>query len=332
MPDPLDLPIRPRRLRLRPEFRAMLQRVTLRRSDFIVPVFVTEGSGVRREVPSMPGVFQMSVDVAATWLSKRAEEGFKAYLVFGVIERAKKDPTGSAALEGDNVVCRLLREVGRQQIPMAGITDLCFCEYTSHGHCGPLTADGATVQNDATVERLVTQAVNHAQAGAAVIAPSGMMDGTIGALRRGLDAAGFADVALLAYAVKYASAFYGPFRDAADSAPAHGDRKSYQMDPARGVEEALLEARLDVEQGADMIMVKPAAAYLDVIAACRRAFDVPMVAYQVSGEYSMIEAAARNGWIDRDRLLLESLTAIKRAGADLIISYYAEVLAKLLPA
>src|SRR3954471_6053657 len=330
MSDPLDLPIRPRRLRLRPEVRAMLQRVTLRRSDFIVPVFVTEGGGVRREVASMPGVFQMSVDVAATWLAKRAEEGFNAYLIFGVIERAKKDPAGSVALDGDNVVCRLLREVVRQQIPMAGITDLCFCEYTSHGHCGPLTADGGTVKNDETVERLVTQAVNHARAGAAIIAPSGMMDGTIGALRRGLDAAGFTDVALLAYAVKYASAFYGPFRDAADSAPAHGDRKSYQMDPARGLDEALLEARLDVEQGADLIMVNPAAAYLDVIAACRRAFNVPMVAYQVSGEYAMIEAAAQKGWIDRDRILLESLTAIKRAGADLIITYYAEVLAKLL--
>jgi porphobilinogen synthase len=310
----------------------MLQRVTLRRSDFIVPVFVTEGAGFRNEVPSMPGVFQMSVDLAADWLARRAEEGFKSYLVFGVIDRAKKDPAGSNALEPDNVVCRLLREVNRRQIPMAGITDLCFCEYTSHGHCGPLSDDGSTVRNDETVARLVTQAVNHARAGAAVIAPSGMMDGTIAALRKGLDAANFPDVALLAYAVKYASAFYGPFRDAADSAPAHGDRKSYQMDPARGVEEALLEARLDVEQGADMIMVKPAAAYLDIISACRRAFDVPMVAYQVSGEYSMIEAAARNGWIDRDRLLLESLTAIKRAGADLIISYYAEALAKLLPA
>jgi porphobilinogen synthase len=330
MPDPLDLPIRPRRLRLRPELRAMLQRVHLRRSDFIVPVFVTEGAGVRKEVASMPGVFQMSVDVATPWLARRAEEGFKSYLVFGVIDRAKKDPLGSPALDPDNVVCRLLREVGRQQIPMAGITDLCFCEYTSHGHCGPMTADGQTVQNDATVERLVTQAVNHARAGAAVIAPSGMMDGTVGALRRGLDAARFPDVALLAYAVKYASAFYGPFRDAADSAPSHGDRKSYQMDPARGVDEALMEARLDVEQGADMIMVKPAAAYLDVIAACRQRFDVPTVAYQVSGEYSMIEAAARNGWIDRDRVVLESLTAIKRAGADLIISYYAETLARLL--
>ena len=329
---PQDLPIRPRRLRRSPELRAMLQTVHLRRADVIVPVFVTEGANVRKEVPSMPGVHQMSIDVAAPWLAQRAEEGFKSYLVFGVIDRAKKDPAGSPALDPDNVVCRLLREVNRQQIPMAGITDLCFCEYTSHGHCGPLTPDGCTVKNDETVAALVTQAVNHANAGAAIIAPSGMMDGTIAALRKGLDAANFHDVALLAYAVKYASAFYGPFRDAADSAPAHGDRKSYQMDPARGLDEALLEARLDVEQGTDLIMVKPAAAYLDVIAACKRAFDVPMVAYQVSGEYAMIEAAAQKGWIDRDRILLESLTAIKRAGADLIITYYAETLARLLPA
>jgi porphobilinogen synthase len=327
---PEDLPIRPRRLRRSPELRAMLQTVHLRRSDIICPVFVAEGSNVRREVSSMPGVYQMSVDVAAPWLEKRAEEGFKSYLLFGVIDRARKDPAGSAALDPGNVVCRLLREAARRQIPMAGITDLCFCEYTSHGHCGPLTPDGCTVKNDETVAALVTQAVNHARAGASIIAPSGMMDGTIAALRRGLDAAGFADVALLAYAVKYASAFYGPFRDAADSAPAHGDRKSYQMDPARGLDEALLEARLDVEQGADLIMVKPAAAYLDVIAACKRAFNVPMVAYQVSGEYAMIEATAQKGWIDRDRILLESLTAIKRAGADLIITYYAETLAQLL--
>ena len=312
--------------------RGMLGRVALRRSEIIVPVFVAEGTGVRREVGSMPGVFQMSVDVAVPWLARRAEEGFKAYLVFGVIDKAKKDAAGSAALDPENVVCRLLREVRKAQVPMLGVTDLCFCEYTSHGHCGVMSADGSTVRNDETVERLVAQAVNHARAGAAVIAPSGMMDATVGALRKGLDAGGFVDVAILAYSVKYASAFYGPFRDAADSAPAFGDRRSYQMDPARGIEEALLEARLDIEQGADMIMVKPAGAYLDVIAACRREFEVPVVAYQVSGEYSMIEAAARNGWIDRDRIVLESLTSIKRAGADLMISYYAETLAKLLPA
>jgi len=304
--------------------------VILRRSDVIVPVFVREGTGVRQEVASMPGVFQMSLDVALPWLQRRAEEGFGAYLVFGVIDRTKKDPAGSPALDEDNVVCRLLREARDRHLPMAGITDLCFCEYTSHGHCGPMTEDGSTVKNDETVHRLVRQAVNHAKAGAAVVAPSGMMDGTVGALRQGLDAAGFVDVSILSYAVKYASAFYGPFRDAADSAPAFGDRKSYQMDPARGVDEALLEARLDVEQGADLVMVKPAGPYLDVVAAVRRELNVPVVAYQVSGEYAMLEAAARNGWLDRERAVLESLVAIKRAGADLIITYYAELLAKLL--
>jgi porphobilinogen synthase len=315
---------------LQPQLRAMLQRVTLRRADVVVPVFVTEGTGVRREVPSMPGVYQMSVDVAAGWLAKRAEEGFGAYLVFGVIDRAKKDAAGSEALDEENVVCRLLRTAKSQRVPMLGVTDLCFCEYTSHGHCGVLTEDRSTVRNDETVARLVKQAVNHARAGAAVIAPSGMMDGTVGALRAGLDAAGFADVAILAYAVKYASAFYGPFRDAADSAPEFGDRRSYQMDPSRGVEEAILEAQLDVEQGADMVMVKPAGPYLDVIAAVRQRVNVPVVAYQVSGEYAMLEAAARNGWLDRERAVLESLTAIKRAGADLIITYYAELLARLI--
>ena len=327
-----DLPIRPRRLRLTPQLRKMLQRVTLRRSDVICPVFVRDGTNIRNEVASMPGVFQMSVDVACEWLARRAEEDFASYLVFGVIERDKKDAMGSAALDPDNVVCRLLREARSQKLPMVGITDLCFCEYTSHGHCGPLCDDKSTVKNDETVERLVKQAVNHARAGAAVIAPSGMMDGTVGALRDGLDDAGFQDVSILSYAVKYASAFYGPFRDAADSAPQHGDRRGYQMDPARGVEEALTEVDLDIEQGADMVMVKPAGAYLDVLSVVRDEFDVPVVAYQVSGEYAMIEAAARNGWLDGDRAVLESLIAIKRAGADLIITYYAERLAKLLPA
>src|SRR5437870_12884503 len=208
-----DLTVRPRRLRMQPQLRRMLARVELRRSDIIVPLFVRDGKGVRSEVPSMPGIYQMSVDVAGDWLAQRATEGFGAYLVFGVIERDKKDAAGSAALDPDNVVCRLLRRVKEQKIPMVGITDLCFCEYTSHGHCGPLTDDKSTVKNDETVERLVKQAVNHAKAGAGIIAPSGMMDGTVGALRRGLDAAGFADVSVLSYAVKYASAFYGPFRD-----------------------------------------------------------------------------------------------------------------------
>ncbi len=219
MPDRFDLPIRPRRLRQQPQLREMLRRHVIRRSDIIAPVFVCEGQGVRREVPSMPGVFQMSADVALDWLGARANEGFGAYLVFGVIDRAKKDPIGSAALDEGNVVCELLRRAKSAKLKMAGITDLCFCEYTSHGHCGPMTADHATVQNDQTVALLVRQAINHARAGAAVIAPSGMMDGTVGALRKGLDAEGLIDVAILSYAVKYASAFYGPFRDAADSRP-----------------------------------------------------------------------------------------------------------------
>ena len=331
-PTPLSDLIRPRRLRGRPELRQMLQRITLRRSDIIVPLFVREGTNIRREVPSMPGVFQMSVDVATDWLAKRAEEGYLAYLIFGVVERQQKDASGSAALDPDNIVCKLLRSAKNKVPRMLGITDLCFCEYTDHGHCGILSDDQATVRNDITVQRLVAQAVNHAKAGAAVIAPSGMMDGTVGALRHGLDAAGFPDISVLSYSVKYASAFYGPFRDAADSAPAFGDRRTYQMDPARGLEEALTEIDLDIRQGADMVMVKPAGPYLDVISAVRQRVNVPVVAYQVSGEYSMLEAASRNNWLDRDRAVLESLTAIKRAGADLIITYYAELLAKLLPA
>jgi porphobilinogen synthase len=322
---------RPRRLRLSASLREMLQSVHLRRSDIIVPIFVREGKNEKREVSSMPGVYQMSVDIAADFLHQRADEGFKAFLIFGVIDRTQKDALGSAALDENNVVCRLLRETIQRKIPMASITDLCFCEYTSHGHCGVLSDDKSTVLNDQTVERLVQQAVNHARAGATVIAPSGMMDGTVAALRNGLDANNFPDVAILSYAVKYASAFYGPFRDAADSAPEFGDRKTYQMDPLRGADEAILEAKMDIEQGADMIMVKPAGPYLDIISAVREQTHVPLVAYQVSGEYAMIEAAAKNNWIDGDRVMLESLHAIKRAGADLIITYYAEKLAKVLP-
>jgi porphobilinogen synthase len=331
MNQPQSLVFRPRRLRGQPQLRAMLQRITLQRDDFILPVFVCEGTRQSKPIASMPGVNQMSVDLAADWLAARAEAGFGAYLVFGVIPREQKDAAGSAALDENNVVCRLLREVGTRRIPMAGITDLCFCEYTRHGHCGILSEDRSTVDNDSTVERLVQQALNHARAGAACIAPSGMMDGTVGALRAGLDQAGFTDLPILAYSVKYASAFYGPFRDAADSAPEFGDRRSYQMDPARGVDEALHEARLDIEQGADLVMVKPAGPYLDVIRAVRQEVQVPVVAYQTSGEYAMLEAAAANGWLDRDRAVIESLLAIRRAGADLTITYYAERLEKLLP-
>jgi porphobilinogen synthase len=318
-------------MRMLAPLRGALAGVRLHRRDLIVPVFVRDGKGVRREIPSMPGIFQMSVDVAADWLQQRAAAGFAAFLAFGVIDRAGKDPAGSLALDPDNVVCRLLRETTARKIPMIGITDLCFCEYTSHGHCGILSDDRSTVMNDLTVSRLVEQALNHARAGAAIVAPSGMMDGAVGALRRGLDLAGFIDVAILSYSVKYASAFYGPFRDAADSAPQFGDRRSYQMDPARGVREAIHEALLDIEQGADMVMVKPAMPYLDILAAVSRKVNVPVVAYQVSGEYSMLEAAARQGWIEREAAVIESLLAIKRAGADLIITYFSDVAEKMLP-
>jgi len=327
-----NLPQRPRRLRLSPLMRGSLAGVRLQRRDLIIPLFVCEGRGVRKEIASMPGIYQMSVDVAADWLQERHGEGFPAYLVFGVIDRAAKDPHGSAALDPNNVVCRLLREMKSRKSAMLAITDLCFCEYTSHGHCGILSGDGSTVLNDATVPRLVEQAINHAKAGADLVAPSGMMDGAVGALRTGLDAAGFGDVGILAYSVKYASAFYGPFRDAADSAPQVGDRRSYQMDPARGVSEAIREARLDVEQGADLVMVKPGLPYLDILAAVKQAVNVPVVAYQVSGEYSMIEAAAAKGWLDPDAVILESLTALKRAGADMIITYFSAAAARLLKA
>jgi porphobilinogen synthase len=308
----------------------MLQRVSLRRSDIIVPVFVCGGAGVNKPVASMPGVAQMSVDVASDWLGKLSQSGFGAYLAFGVIERTKKDASGSESLNPSNVVCDLIRTTKNSKNPMAAITDLCLCEYTDHGHCGPLMPDGSTVDNDATLTLLAKQAVNHANAGADVIAPSGMMDNMVRAIRAGLDDADYIDVPILSYAVKYASAFYGPFRDAADSAPAHGDRKCYQMDPARGLDEALHEVDLDLQQGADMVMVKPAGAYLDVIRSVRDRVKVPVVAYQVSGEYAMIQAAGANGWIDRDRVIIESLTSIKRAGADLIISYFAPDLIRLL--
>jgi porphobilinogen synthase len=326
-----NLPRRPRRTRLLTPLRGSLATVHLHRRDLILPIFVRDGKNIRQEIPSMPGIHQMSVDVATDWLEQRAAAGFRAYLAFGAIDRAKKDSVGSAALDPDNVVCRLLREANAKKIPMTGITDLCFCEYTSHGHCGILSEDKSTVMNDATVARLVEQAINHAKAGAAIVAPSGMMDGSVGAIRQGLDQAGFTDVAILAYSVKYASAFYGPFRDAADSAPQFGDRRSYQMDPARGAKEAIDEALLDIEQGADMVMVKPAMPYLDILTAVKQKVNVPLVAYQVSGEYSMLEAAARQGWIDREAAVMESLLAIKRAGADLIISYFFDVAETILP-
>jgi porphobilinogen synthase len=272
----------------------------------------------------MPGVYQRSIDVALDWLSGLAKRGISAFIAFGVIDRALKNAGGDEALNPDNVVCRLLREVKARQLPMTAISDLCFCEYTDHGHCGILTSDKSTVDNDATLPRLAQQAVNHARAGADVVAPSGMMDNGVAAIRNALDSNGLGDISILAYSVKYASSFYCPFRDAADSVPSFGDRKTYQMDPARGADEAMAEIQLDIQQGADIVMVKPAGAYLDVIAAARNQFKVPIAAYQVSGEYAMLHAAAQKGWLDLDSAMRESLLAIKRAGADMIITYFAE--------
>ena len=304
----------------------MLSRVSLAPAHLIAPLFVTDGP--RAEVASMPGVFRRPVSDAADWLDSLADRGVGGFVAFGVIDPARKDAAGTASLDGDNVVCRLVRECKRRGNPMTAVTDLCLCEYTDHGHCGPLR-DG-TVDNDATLDLLAKQAANHAEAGADWIAPSGMMDGMVAAVRRGLDDAGHRRAAILSYSVKYAGPFYGPFRDAADSAPGHGDRRGYQMDPRRGVDEAVREAELDVAEGADLVMVKPAGPFLDVIAAVRAALRVPVVGYQTSAEYAMHVAGERAGWVDGDGVALESALAIRRAGADAVITYHVERLLGLL--
>lgn len=304
----------------------MLQRVRLRASDLIVPVFVHDGP--KLEVASMPGVFRLGVDDAADWLDSMAELGIGGYLVFGVLGDDQKDAVGSSGEAGDNVVCRLLRETQRRGNPMLAITDVCLCEYTDHGHCAPLV-DGEA-DNDAALAKLGRQAVIHAEAGADWVAPSAAMDGMVAAIRRGLDDAGHHQTAIMSYAIKYAGAFYGPFRDAAASAPSTGDRKSYQMDPFRGTDEAIREAELDVAEGADVVMVKPAGPYLDVLSAMRQAVRVPTAAYQTSGEYAMHMAGGQQGWIDLDAVVMESTMAMRRAGADLVITYHAERLARML--
>ena len=324
--DPFRPTIRPRRLRRSPRVRDMLSRVSLEPRHLIAPVFVDDAG--RREVASMPGVFRRPVADAADWLDSLAEKGVGGFVAFGVVDARRKDARGSAALDGDNVVCRLVREVKRRGNPMTAITDLCFCEYTDHGHCGPL-ADG-TPDNDQTLKLLAEQAVKHAEAGADWVAPSGAMDGMVAAIRRGLDDAGHESTAVLSYSVKYAGPFYGPFRDAADSAPGHGDRRGYQMDPRRGVDEAVREAELDVAEGADLVMVKPAGPFLDVLAAVRAAVRVPVVGYQTSAEYAMHVAGERAGWVDGDGVALESCLAIRRAGADAVITYHVERLLRLL--
>jgi porphobilinogen synthase len=308
----------------------MVRETELRPDDFILPLFVRPGRGVRQEIGSMPGQFQLSVDRLADEVGPAAELGIRSFLLFGIPEY--KDATGGSALEDDGIVQRALRELRRTFADkVLLITDECFCEYTDHGHCGPLCelAGRTDVDNDATLPLLAEQCVSHARAGADVVAPSGMMDGMVAAIREGLDAAGFAHVPILSYAAKYASGFYGPFREAAESPPQFGDRSGYQMDPANS-DEAVREVALDLNEGADMVMVKPALAYLDIIRRVKERFEVPLAAYNVSGEYAMVKAAAQRGWIDEKRITLEILTSIKRAGADMILTYHARDAAKWL--
>ncbi|HXW07209.1 MAG TPA: porphobilinogen synthase [Vicinamibacterales bacterium] len=321
----LGLRRRPRRLRRSASLRALVRETRLSPDSFLYPLFVCAGEGRRREVSSMPGVFQLSVDEAVREAAAARAEGVPGVLLFGLPE--EKDPIGSAAYDPEAPVQSAVRALKRQVPDLLVVTDVCLCEYTSHGHCG-IVLDGEIV-NDPTVEQLVKAAVSHAAAGADIVAPSDMMDGRVGEIRAALDGAGFAHVSIMSYAAKYCSAFYGPFREAAESAPAFGDRRSHQMDPANS-EEALREVELDIEEGADIVMVKPAVMYLDVIRRVKDAFGLPTAAYHVSGEYAMLKAAARNGWIDEPRAMMETLTAIRRAGADIIITYYAREAARVL--
>src|SRR5918998_879955 len=316
---------RPRRLRRREGLRAMVRETRLSSENLILPLFACPGEGVRREVSSMPGVFNLSVDQIAREASEAFDAGVPAVILFGLPE--SKDETATGAYAERGVVQEAIRAVRRAAPEMVVITDTCLCEYTSHGHCG-VVREGE-VLNDESLELLARTAVSQAEAGADVVAPSAMMDGQVGAIREALDGAGLEHVAIMAYAVKYASAFYGPFREAADSAPAFGDRRAYQMD-AGNAREALREAELDFAEGADILMVKPATPYLDILRAVRERFDLPVAAYHVSGEYAMIKAAAEKGWIDEQRVMLETLTSIKRAGADIIITYYAREAARAL--
>ncbi|GAB4453852.1 MAG: porphobilinogen synthase [Anaerolineales bacterium] len=322
------LTTRPRRLRATPALRAMIRETELNARDFIYPLFVRHGIG-RSEIRSMPGVYQLSVDEAVREAEAAMRSGVNAVILFGI--PAHKDPVGLENFADDGIVQQAIRAIKKEIPEMLVVTDVCLCEYTDHGHCGILNTGGhfhtalpeGYVLNDPTLDVLAKVAVSHAERGADIVAPSGMMDGMVAAIRAGLDEAGYENTPILSYAVKYASSFYGPFREAAEGAPKFGDRKSHQMDPAN-VREALREAALDVDEGADMLMVKPALAYLDVIRVVKDAFpELPMAAYNVSGEYAMIKAAAQNGWIDEAKVALETLTAMKRAGADVIITYHA---------
>lgn len=309
---------RPRRLRKNDALRSLVRETRLTRDDFVLPLFVCPGNGVRREISSMPGVFNLSIDETTNEVSAAFDAGVRSVILFGLPE--SKDELASGAYAEDGIVQRAIRAI-RQSVPGVLImADTCLCEYTSHGHCGVVR--GQEVLNDESLELIARTAVSQAAAGADLVAPSAMMDGQVGAIREALDDAGFTDTAIMAYAVKYASGLYGPFREAAQSAPEFGDRRAYQMDPPNA-REAMREADLDAAEGADILMVKPATIYLDVLRMVRERFDLPTAAYHVSGEYALIKAAAQNGWIDEQRVMLETLTSIKRAGADIILTYYA---------
>jgi porphobilinogen synthase len=321
----LRLTRRLRRLRRMPALRAMVRETRLSADQLILPLFVVDGSGIRRPVASMPGVSQLSIDEAVAETGAAAGDGVPAVLLFGL--PPQKDDVGSGAYAAAGPVQEAVRAIRRDVPEMVVITDVCLCEYTSHGHCGVI-AHG-DIANDDTVALLVRAAISHAQAGAHIVAPSDMMDGRVAAIRQALDERGFDQVAIMAYAAKYCSGFYGPFREAADSTPQFGDRRSHQMDPANS-DEALREVELDIAEGADIVMVKPAMPYLDVLWRVRDRFEWPTAAYQVSGEYAMIKAAAQHGWIDEERAMMESLIGIRRAGADMIITYFAREAARLL--
>lgn len=312
---------RHRRLRKTAAIRSMVRETHLHTEDFIYPIFIVEGENQKNEVPSMPGVFQISLDLLKSELDEIVELGIKAVILFGVPNESDKDECGTGAFHDHGIVQLATKEVKKHYPELLVVADTCLCEYTDHGHCG--IVENGTVLNDESLELLVKTAVSQAEAGADIIAPSNMMDGFVVAIRKGLDEAGFIDIPIMSYAVKYSSAFYGPFRDAANSAPQFGDRKTYQMDPANRME-ALREAESDIEEGADFLIVKPALSYMDIIRDVKNHFNAPIVAYNVSGEYAMIKAAAANGWIDERSIILEMLTSMKRAGADLIITYFAK--------
>jgi porphobilinogen synthase len=316
---------RPRRLRKNESFRKLIRETALSVNDFIYPLFVVPGKDVKNPVASMPGVFQQSADLLVKEVQRLESLGIPAILLFGIPE--KKDETASGAFAKDGIVQRTVRRIKEKCPDILVVTDVCLCEYTSHGHCGMI--EKGDVDNDSTLEVLAETALSHARAGADMVAPSAMMDGQVGAIRETLDESGFESLPVMAYSAKYASSFYGPFREAAESAPQFGNRKSYQMDPANS-DEAIREMTLDVSEGADIIMVKPALPYLDIIRRAKEEFDLPVAAYNVSGEFAMIKAAAKMGWIDGELAMMEALTAIKRAGADIIITYFAGEAAELL--